>query len=141
MSQTFETSSRSSDHPIEKSSNKSFGFVFTVVFLIIGLLPLRHREDPRWWAVAIALSFLMVTLIRADVLEPLNIRWMKLGLFLGKIMNPIFLGIVFFVVITPMAILLRIVGKDLLSMKLQSGAKSYWVPKTPSHEDGMKNQF
>jgi hypothetical protein len=143
MSQIIEQSGTGpAAHHIERGSNKSFGFVFTIFFAIVALWPvIKHRADPRWWALIVAAVFLITTLIKADLLDPLNTLWMKIGILLGKIMNPVFLSIMFFLIITPAAIVLRLVGKDLLSMKFQPDAKSYWVPRSVDHEDGMKNQF
>jgi hypothetical protein len=143
MSQIIEQANIGHTHVIEKASNKSFGLVFTAFFAFVGLWPvLKRHTEPRWWAIALATAFLTTTLIKADVLQPLNNLWMKFGALLAKIMNPIFLTIMFFGIITPAGLILRLFRKDLLSMRLDPNAKSYWVSrKTPDHEAGMKNQF
>jgi hypothetical protein len=124
---------------INKSSNRSFGIVFFIVFLIIGLYPLINQSDIRVWSVFISLIFLLLGLINSKILTPLNHLWFKFGIFLGKIISPLIMGIIFFFVVTPIAILMRLLGKDLLNLKFNKN-QSYWIEKT-GPKSKMKNQF
>jgi len=127
----------------EGSSDRSFGFVFAAVFGLIGLYNLWHWGRAWPWLGLIAAGFLIVALVRPAVLSPLNKLWMKFGLLLAAIMNPIVLGILFFLVFTPMALLARLVGKDFLKLKRQPEAKSYWIARDPPGPmpASMKDQF
>ena len=124
---------------IKISSNRSFGIVFFIVFLIIALYPLLNNEDIRIWSIITSVIFLFLGLINAKILTPLNKIWFKFGIFLGKIISPLVMGIIFFVVVTPTGILMRILKKDLLKLKFNSN-KSYWIEKT-GPKSKMKNQF
>ena len=124
---------------IKRSSNTSFGIVFFVVFIIIGFWPLLDINTYRLWAIIIAVIFLTLGLINSRILTPLNILWFKFGIFLGKIVSPIVMGVIFFFVVTPTAIIMRILKKDLLNLKFNN-KKSYWIKKS-DYESKMKNQF
>jgi hypothetical protein len=113
------------------SSNRSFGVVFAVVFGIIGLFPLVHGESPRIWSMAIAGVFLLAALVFPGILAPLNRLWMKLGLLLHKVVSPIVLGFLFFVVITPMGVAMRLLGKDPLRLRGDPESKSHWIDRKP----------
>jgi hypothetical protein len=113
------------------SSNRSFGVVFSAVFAIIGLFPLIRGDAPRIWSLVIGGIFLLAALAFPGVLAPLNRLWMKLGLLMHKIVSPIVLGLLFFVVITPMGVAMRKFGKDPLRLRRDPGAKSYWIDRTP----------
>ncbi|MBL8324581.1 MAG: hypothetical protein JNJ89_06440 [Rubrivivax sp.] len=128
---------------IEGSSDRSFGFVFAVVFVIIGLWPLLSSRGPRWWSLAIALAFAVVAVVLPRVLAPLNRVWMKFGLLLAAVISPIALAILFYVVFTPVGLLMRLFGKDPLKLARDKDAASYWVPRTPPgpRPDSMKQQF
>lgn len=128
---------------IKGSSDRSFGLVFTVVFAIIGLWPLLDSGAPRWWSLAISAGFLGVSIVRPAVLAPLNKLWTRFGLLLHHVVNPIVMGILFFVVITPMALVFKATGKDILNLRLDSDAKSYWIERRPPGPapETMKNQF
>lgn len=128
---------------VKTSSNRSFGFVFTVFFLIIALLPLRKHGDVRIWAIAVSLTFLIVSLLWANALSPLNKAWTKFGFILHKITNPIILGIIFFFIFTPMAILMRLLGKANLTAWKDPKLHSYWTIRSPAGPSGdsLKNQF
>lgn len=119
------------DESIQGSSNRSFGFVFAVVFALIGLFPLISGGGLRLWSIAIAVGFLIVALVVPAALAPLNRFWLRFGLLLHKIVNPIVLGIMFFLVITPMGVLMRLFGKDLLKLRYDPNAASYWVGRAP----------
>ena len=120
-------------------SNKSFGIVFFIVFLIVGLYPLVNNEELRIWCLIISLFFLILGSINSKILTPLNKIWFKFGILLGKIVSPIIMGVIFFLVVTPIALIMRIVGKDLLNLKFNKD-KSYWIKKT-GPKSKMKNQF
>lgn len=137
----FQAGAGHDDH--ERSSDRSFGFVFAAVFALIGLYNAWHHGRAWPWLALIAAGFLAVALIRPAVLAPLNRLWMKFGLLLAMIINPIVLGILFFLVFTPMAFIARLVGKDFLRLKKQPEAKSYWIVRDPPGPEpvSMKDQF
>ena len=124
---------------IKIGSNKSFGIVFFIVFLLIALYPLINNGELRIWSLITAIIFLILGLINSKVLTPLNKLWFKFGLLLGKVISPIIMGIIFFLVVTPTALIMRIIGKDLLNLKFNN-KKSYWIEKTGPRSK-MKNQF
>ncbi len=124
---------------IKISSNRSFGIIFSIVFLIISLYPLLKNDNLRIWALLISFLFLFLGLINSKVLTPLNLIWFKFGIFLGKIVSPIIMGVIFFGVVTPIGFILRIFGKDVLSLK-KSSEKTYWINK-PKVKNDMKKQF
>jgi hypothetical protein len=124
---------------IKISSNKSFGLVFFIVFLIIATYPLINNQNIRIWSLVIALIFLILGLINSNILSPLNRIWFKFGIFLGKIVSPVIMGIIFFFVVTPIAFLMKILKKDLLNLKFNS-ENSYWI-KRNEPDSKMKNQF
>ena len=131
------------EEAVKLPSNRSFGLVFTVVFLIVGLAPLVKRAEVRWWAVVLGSLFLILGLLNSPVLTPLNRVWMKFGLLLHHIVSPVILGILFFAVFTPMAWMFRILGKDPMRRALDNNAASYWIirdPPGPSRQS-MQNQF
>ncbi len=121
------------------SSIRSFGIVFFIVFLIISIYPLLNDENIRIWSLIVSVIFLILGLLKSKLLSPLNYIWYKFGLLLGKIISPLVLIIIFFIVVTPIGILMRILGKDLLNLKY-SNQKTYWVEKT-GPKSKMKNQF
>ena len=124
---------------IKIGSNRSFGLVFFVVFLLISVYPLINNENLRYWSLIISLIFLVLGLINSKLLTPLNKIWFKFGIILGKIISPMIMGIIFFFVVTPIGILMRIFKKDLLNLKVNND-KSYWIEKTEP-KSKMKNQF
>lgn len=126
-------------YKIKKNSNKNFGIVFFVFFLLIGFWPLLSDQSYRLWAIIISFIFLTLGLINSKFLTPLNILWFKFGLFLGKIVSPIVMGIIFFIVVTPIGFLMRILKKDLLNLKFNN-KDTYWIKKD-EHKSKMKNQF
>ena len=127
------------EQKIKTSSNKSFGIVFFIVFLLIALYPMTKGNDLRLWSLIISLIFLTLGLINSIILTPLNRLWFKFGIFLGKIISPIILGIIFFLIVTPTGILLRLFGKDVINLKYNNDS-SYWIKKT-GPKNNMKNQF
>ena len=121
------------------SSNRSFGIVFFIVFLLISFYPLLKDENISIWALIISLVFLILGLTKSKVLSPLNRLWFKFGLLLGKIFSPLIMGIIFFVVVTPIGLLIRLLKKDVLNLKYNKN-KSYWIKKI-GPKSKMKNQF
>lgn len=123
-------------------SDRNFGLVFTAAFLFFGLWPLRHRMPIRPWCLALSGAILLVTLIRPSLLHSANRVWTKLGILLGKVVNPIVTGLLFYLVFTPVAIILRTIGKDALRLKSDPEAKTYWIQRTAADEGSdMSNQF
>ena len=124
---------------IKFSSNRSFGIVFFIFFLFIGLYPLINELDLRLWSIIISLIFLILGVLNSKILTPLNKIWFKFGIFLGKIISPIIMGIIFFIVVTPIGLLMKILGKDVISLKFNNN-KSYWIEKK-GPDSKMRNQF
>lgn len=131
------------EQSIEGSSDRSFGLVFAAVFLVIACWPLLHAGPVRWWSLAVSGVFGAVAWLSPGWLSGLNRLWIKLGVFLGKVVSPIALGIVFYGVLTPTGMLMRLVGKDPLRLKRDAAARSYWIPRDPPGPppDSMTNQF
>ena len=120
---------------IKIGSNKSFG----IVFLLISIYPLLNNESIRPWSLIISIVFLILGILNSFLLSPLNKLWFKFGIFLGKIISPIIMGIIFFLVVFPIGFIMRLIGKDLLNLKYNNH-KSYWIEKTEP-KSKMKNQF
>ncbi len=121
------------------NSNRSFGIVFFVVFLIIALWPLMNGESIRYWSAITAAIFLILGLLKSKFLTPLNKLWMKFGELLGKIIAPLVMGIIYFLIVTPIGLFMRLLRKDLLKLKFNKN-KSYWL-KREKNIDTMKRQF
>ncbi|HEY9081051.1 SxtJ family membrane protein [Magnetovibrio sp.] len=140
-SHSFENFHRDDD--VKVGSERSFGFVFTVLFLIIGLWPLFHDGVIRFWAIGIAGGFALVSLATPALLKPLNVIWFKFGLLLHKIVNPIVMGLMFFLVMTPIALLMKILGKVTFYRHFDADAQTYWIERAPPGPEpqSMKNQF
>ena len=124
---------------ITVGSNKSFGIVFCIFFLIVGLYPLINADGIRIWSIILSIIFLILGLSNSRFLTPLNILWFKFGIFLGKFVSPIIMGLVFFLVVTPTGIIMRLLKKDLLKLK-KNKLKTYWINRSETKSD-MKNQF
>ena len=131
------------DSAVKGSSDRSFGIVFAVVFALIGLWPFLFGGLVRWWSLAIALGFAAVTVARPGLLAPLNRLWFKFGLLLNSIVSPIVMGLLFYLIITPFALFMRLTGKDLLHLRRDPEAASYWIQREPPGPapDTIKNQF
>ena len=121
-------------------SNRNFGIVFFLVFLIISLYPLAFNEALAKWALVISIIFLALGLINSKILTPLNRLWFKFGIFLGRIISPIIMALIFFLVVTPIGLIMRLLRKDLLNLKYNKKNKSYWIEKN-GPKSKMKNQF
>ena len=124
---------------VKISSNRSFGIVFFVVFLLIALYPLTNEGEIRFWSVIISLIFLILGLLNSKILAPLNKLWFKFGIFLGKIISPLIMGIIFFLVVTPIGLIMRLLGKDVLNLRYNDN-QSYWIERN-GPKSKMKNQF
>ena len=124
---------------IKIGSNKSFGIVFFIFFLVVSIFPLLNNENIRIWSLVISLIFLVLGLLNSIILSPLNKIWFKFGIFLGKIISPLIMGVIFFFVVTPIGFLMKIFKKDLLNLRFND-KKSYWIEKT-GPKSKMKNQF
>jgi len=124
---------------IKISSNKSFGIVFFILFFLISLYPLLNNESIRIWALVISLLFLILGILNSKILTPLNLIWFKFGIFLSKIISPLVMGIIFFLVVTPIGLILRLCGKDVLNLK-KNKKETYWINK-PTTKNDMKKQF
>ena len=124
---------------IKISSNRSFGVVFFIVFLLIALYPLLNNNEVRLWSLIISVLFLILGILNSKILSPLNKVWFKFGLLLGKIISPIIMGVIFFLVVTPIGFIMKLLGKDLINLKFNN-EKSYWIEKS-GPKSKMKNQF
>ena len=124
---------------VKIGSNKSFGIVFSIIFFIIAIFPILSNDNIRVWSLVISLIFLVLGLINSKLLSPLNKIWFKFGLILSKVVSPVIMGIIFFLVVTPIGILIKILKKDLLNLKYNN-KNTYWIEKKDS-ESTMKNQF
>jgi len=124
---------------IKVGSNKSFGIVFCVFFLIVSLYPLINGENIRLWSLFLSVIFLILGLLNSRILTPLNILWFKFGIFLGRFVSPIIMGLVFFLVVTPTGLIMRMFKKDLLKLK-KNNLNTYWINRSEPKSD-MKNQF
>ena len=120
-------------------TNKNFGIVFFIVFFIIALYQLKIGSDSYFWSIVVSLFFLILGFLNSKILTPLNKLWFKFGIFLGKIISPLVMGIIFFLVIAPTGLLMRLLNKDLLNLKFNNDS-SYWIEKTEP-KTKMKNQF
>ena len=128
---------------IKGSSDRSFGLVFTVVFALVGLWPVFFGNAARPWALGIAAVFLIVALARPALLAPLNTLWLKFGLLLSRVVNPIVIGLLFYSTVTPIGLVMRLLGKDPLRLRFEPAATSYWIERDPPGPppESMKNQF
>ena len=123
---------------IKVSSNKSFGIVFFIFFLAVSLYPLINNEEYRLWALITSLIFLIFGLFNSSILTPLNLLWFKFGMLLGKIVSPIVMALVFFIIVTPTGLIMKLFQKDLLQLK-KKNKKSYWIERKSKSK--MSNQF
>ena len=124
---------------IKISSNKSFGIVFFIFFLIVSFWPLLNNGEIRFWALVLSGAFIVLGLLKPHLLTPLNIIWTRFGLFLGGFISPIVMGIIFFIIVTPTGFLMRIFSKDFMNLK-KNNDKSYWI-NSNDRKSQMKDQF
>jgi Saxitoxin biosynthesis operon protein SxtJ len=129
--------------PVKTSSDRVFGLVFAGFFAIVALLPLFSGRSPRLWSIGVGGVFLVAALVVPKALAPLNRLWMRFGLLLHRIVNPVVLSIMFFVVVTPIGLLMRALGKDPLRLRLDREARTYWIPRDPPGPapDSLHHQF
>ena len=123
----------------EIGSNKNFGIVFFIVFLLITVWPRIDGQSLRVWSLIVSLIFLVLGLLNSKLLNPLNLAWVKFGKILGKVVAPIVMGVIYFIIITPIGLFLRLIGKDLLQTKFSKN-NSYWI-KREKNIGPMKRQF
>ena len=133
----------SSHTEIEMGSEKSFGIVFGVVFIIIALWPtMFHGGAPRLWALAVAAVFFVLAFVAPQVMKPLNTLWFKLGILISKVMIPVTMGLIFFITVTPIGMIRRMKNPDPLKQKLDPEAESYWVVRNgAADQQSMRKQF
>lgn len=124
---------------IKIGSNKSFGIVFSIVFLVIAFWPMLNGNEINYWSLAISIVFLILGLINSKILTPLNKIWFKFGILLGNVVGPIVMGIIFFLIVTPISIIMKLLGKDLINLK-KNNNNSYWIEKN-NQKSKMKNQY
>ncbi len=129
--------------PVKRSSDRSFGILFAAVFSAVGLWPLFDSAPPRYWALGLAAALAMVAWMRPAWLRLANDLWINLGLVMGRVINPIVLGLLFYLVITPFGLGARLFGKDLLRLRIDRSARSYWIERTPPGPapETMRQQF
>ena len=130
----------SSNFPVEESSPKSFGIVFSIVFLIVSLYPLTNFKGISIWALIVSIIFLLFAFLAPKILTLPNKLWFKFGILLGSIIAPIVMAFVYFATVLPIGLIMRLSGKDLLNQKLDKNSKSYWIERKETI-GSMKNQF
>ena len=123
----------------EKSSNRSFGIIFFIVFLLISVWPIMDGQEPRVWSLIISLIFLILGILNSKILTPFNLAWIKLGEILGRFIAPVVMAVIYFLIVTPIGLFMRIIGKDLLNIKFSQNS-SYWI-KREKKLGPMKRQF
>jgi len=130
-------------HHVPVASERSFGLLFVAIFAVVALLPLRHHGEVRTWALAISIVLLAVSLIRPQLLRPANHLWFRFSLLLNKIVSPVAMGVIFFLVATPTGLILRLMGKDSLRLRYDPAAKTYWQERKPAGPapETIANQF
>ena len=124
---------------IKIGTNKSFGIVFFVFFLIVSIFPLLNDGDIRVWSLIISLVFLILGILNSKILTPLNRIWFKFGILLGRFVSPVVMGIIFFAIVTPTSVIMRVLQKNLLNLK-KGNKKTYWIERSKI-KSKMKNQF
>lgn len=142
MSEAFHDDYRR-DEEAKGSSDRAFGLVFAALFAIIGLWPLLDAAWPRLWSLAITVAFLLVAFLRPGLLRPLNRLWMRFGLLLHRVVNPLIMGLIFYTTVTPIGLVMRALGKDPLGLRFRRDLKSYWIARQPPGPapDSMRHQF
>ena len=133
----------SRNYQVKASSNRGFGWVFTAVFLIIGLWPLFYGGALRWWSLIVAALFMLITLVAPALLALPNRLWLRFGLLLNRIISPVVLAFLFYVVVAPMGALMRLFGKDTLRLRRNDADGSYWIKRDPPgpKPDSLHHQF
>ncbi|MGI9514969.1 MAG: SxtJ family membrane protein [Anderseniella sp.] len=126
---------------VTAGSEGGFGLVFAGVFSVIALWPLIHGASPRWWALIVAAAFVVLAFAAPAILKPLNLLWFKFGLLLGRIVSPVVMGLIFFITVTPTALIFKLLGKDPLHLKADPAARSYWIARDDKNSGSMRDQF
>jgi hypothetical protein len=126
-----------------KSSDRSFGFVLAIALGLVGCWPLLHREFPRWWVISTAAAIALVAMVQPTILHSLNRTWGALGRLLHQAASPIAMGVIFFLCVTPIGWIMRLLGKDVLSLARRSELSTYWITRdnSPPEAETFKNQF
>ena len=124
---------------MKKTSEKSFGILFFIVFFLVAIWPLLNGDSIRLWSLAVSFAFLIIAFLKQELLKPLNNSWIKFGEMLGKIISPIVMALIFFLILTPLSLIIRIFGKDLLRLKILD-YDSYWI-KRDKNPNTMDKQF
>ena len=129
--------------PAPESSDRSFGVVFAGVFALIACWPLWSAQSPRWWALGLAATFALAAVVWPQILHPFNRAWLALGRLLHLVVSPLVMGAIFFLCVTPIGWIMRLRGKDVLSLARRSDLSSYWITREPAtpQSQSMKNQF
>ena len=122
-------------------SERGFGMVFGAVFAIVAAWPLLNGETPRWWALAVAAGFVAAGFFTPRILRPLNRLWFRFGLLLGRIVGPLVMGLIFFMAVTPTALIFKLLGKDPLRLKSNASSQSYWIDRDETRSGSMQDQF
>ena len=130
-------------HFIKRSSDRSFGLLFTIILALVGLWPLLDQTSPRWWALAIAATFATTSLLAPGMLSLLNRSWQKVGQIIHFVAGPIITGFMYYLAVVPTGLIMRLLRKDLLRLKLCPEAESYWIKREPPgpRPDSMPYQF
>jgi hypothetical protein len=130
-------------NPAPEGSDRSFGLVFAAVFAIVGCWPLLHLQAPRWWACGVAIAFAATAWLRSEILHHFNQAWLALGRLLHQLISPLIMGAIFFVCVTPIAWIMRLLRRDVLSLSRRPDLASYWIPReqSPPTAETMKRQF
>ena len=123
-----------------QSSNRSFGILFFIFFLILSLWPLKSSNNPNFYFLVASVIFLILAVINSKLLSPLNKAWIKFGEILGLIIAPIVMGLIYFVILTPVSLIVRLFGKDLLGLKFIKENETYWIKRKKSRTS-MDKQF
>lgn len=132
----------SREHEVKQSSDRSFGLVFSIVFAAIGLWPLLGGGSIKIWPLGVGIVFAVVAFVAPHLLAPANWLWKRFGLLLNRIVSPIILSLMFFVVLLPIGLFMRLIGRNLLNLKLERSAKTYWIKRDPGPApETMKQQF
>ena len=124
-------------------SNRSVGFVFSAAFAVFGLVPMMRGTPPRWSAVSVAVGLLAIALLFPRALTPLSRAWLAFGLALHACISPVIMGVLFYTTVTPLGLLLRVLGKDVLRLRIDRVASTYWIDRAPPGPvpDTMRRQF
>jgi len=126
---------------VKSGSERSFGLVFTVVFVIIGFWPLLDGENIRAWALVVGMIFALAAFFIPAALKPLNKAWFKFGLLLHKIINPVIMGFLFYLTIMPIGLIMRMLGKDILNLRIDKSSPTYWIRRDTPKPESLRNQF